>query len=80
MIQAFGLDETRSEVAGPRAGRRRKGVGLFGRCVVGMADGARTLPCISLGLRCLFATQRIEYRCVETGGEPGVEGSLWDCP
>lgn len=25
MIQAFGLDETRSEVARPRAGRRRKG-------------------------------------------------------
>jgi hypothetical protein len=72
MIQAFGLDETRSEVARSRAGRR-KGVGLFGRCVVGMADGARTLPCISLSRRCLFATQRRAkrdggYRCMEYRG------------
>lgn len=62
MIQAFGLDETRSGVARSPTGRRRKGVGVFGRCVVGMADGARTQPCISLSLRCLFATRRRAQR------------------
>lgn len=47
-----------------------------------MADGARTLPCISLSQRCLFATQArakggLNIDVWSTGGGPGLERSMW---
>lgn len=50
---------------------------------MGVADGARTLPCISLSERCLFATQArakggLNVDVWSTGGGPGLERSMWD--
>lgn len=44
---------------------------------MGVADGARSLPCISLSERCLFATQArakggLNIDVWSTGGGPGL--------